>query len=789
MRKSDDESSSNSDSESTEYCYAVNNKQKHPRTSVSINGQRVKMTIDIGSSINVIDKNTFAKLRNIELKKTSVKAYPFNSDKHVKMEGKFRALAESKHKFTVAKIYVTSEDGGCLLSSETAQELGLVSLHLNEINKNTTSTSSEQPSQLKLHTNDKKLQHILDNHTPVFSGLGKLRNKQVELAIDETVTHVAQPQRRIPFHLRQKVENEIKKLEHDDIIEKIPENTPTEWVSPVVVPKQNNNIRLCVDMWQILQDINGIKNIADDIIVFDNTWAEHGRALEECLTRLQEHNLTLNFQKCRFLKKNLEFFGLVFTEQGVSPDPKKVEAFPNTQQATTVIYKKGSDNPADPEPKVPKRSMAEEYMNFVTVNAAQAAIPLTVIKEHTSRDSSLVAVQKAVESGDWTDKLVKPVLNIRDEIAVDSNNGVILRRTRIIIPATLQIRIVKLAHTGHQVNGPPNPPEPLLTPEMPDGPWQFIHADFYGPLPTGQYIIVLIDKYSRYPEAEIINSTSAKTLIPKLDAIFARHGIPHTLKSDNGPPFNGNEFKTYLTKLGVTHETWTPEWPQGNSVAEAFMKSLGKAIRTARAENRNWVQELSRFLLSYRTTPHSSTNIPPAQLLFNRPVRGTLPMLKPKAKVLNRHKEAKANDAKAKPKGRDYANERRHTKTSSLNVGDKVILKTKKEKQIYSKIRTRTIVAENRRHTVTRNASFFKRIKGDVRESDEDGYFKDRATTTEMNNEVQACTNEQGRASTNEQGRASTNTAKIDKKPHSKRTIRKHNKSRLDYSLNYGTNI
>jgi hypothetical protein len=41
-----------------------------------------------------------------------------------------------------------------------------------------------------------------------------------------------------------------------------------------------------------------------------------------------------------------------------------------------------------------------------------------------------------------------------------------------------------------QANGPPNPPEPLLTPEMPDGPWKIIHADFYGPIPTGQYIIV-----------------------------------------------------------------------------------------------------------------------------------------------------------------------------------------------------------------------------------------------------------------------------------------------------------
>ena len=205
------------------------------------------MTIDTGSSINVIDKNTFAKLRDITLKPTSVKAYPFNSDKPVKMEGKFRALAESKHKFTVATIYVTSEDGGCLLSSEIAQELGLVSLHLNQMNKNT--ANAEQQTHSKTNVNDQNLQRMLDNHAPVFSGLGKLKNKQVELAIDETVTPVAQPQRRIPFHLRQKVENELEKLEQDDISDKIPDNTPTEWVSPVViVPKQNNNIRLWVDM-------------------------------------------------------------------------------------------------------------------------------------------------------------------------------------------------------------------------------------------------------------------------------------------------------------------------------------------------------------------------------------------------------------------------------------------------------------------------------------------------------------------------------------------------------------
>ena len=68
-------------------------------------------------------------------------------------------LAESKHKFTAATVYVTSEDGGCLLSSETVQELGPVSLHL----------KAKQQTHSKTHVNDKNLQRILDNHAPVFS--------------------------------------------------------------------------------------------------------------------------------------------------------------------------------------------------------------------------------------------------------------------------------------------------------------------------------------------------------------------------------------------------------------------------------------------------------------------------------------------------------------------------------------------------------------------------------------------------------------------------------------------
>ena len=67
--------------------------------------------------------------------------------------------------------------------------------------------------------------------------------------IDESVRPVIQPHRRIPFHLRQKVEKELANMEAMDIIEKV--EGPTPWVSPIVVvnkPNDPDNVRICIDM-------------------------------------------------------------------------------------------------------------------------------------------------------------------------------------------------------------------------------------------------------------------------------------------------------------------------------------------------------------------------------------------------------------------------------------------------------------------------------------------------------------------------------------------------------------
>ena len=92
---------------------------------------------------------------------------------------------------------------------------------------------------------------ILKRYPDLFTGIGKIKDFQVELHIDPHVPPVTQPHRLIPFHLRKKLDAELGKLERQGIIE--PVDGPTPWVSPLVVTSKQKNphqIRVCVDMRQ-----------------------------------------------------------------------------------------------------------------------------------------------------------------------------------------------------------------------------------------------------------------------------------------------------------------------------------------------------------------------------------------------------------------------------------------------------------------------------------------------------------------------------------------------------------
>ena len=113
---------------------------------------------------------------------------------------------------------------------------------------------------------------------------------------------------------------------------------------------------------------------------------------------------------------------------------------------------------------------------------------------------------------------------------------------------------------------------------LPSGPWKLLAMDFLGPFPSGDYLLVVIDEYSRFPEVEIVKSTSAKSVITRLDAIFARQGIPNELKTDNCPPFNGVELSNFAKYLRFHHRKVQPLWPRANGEAERFMPNLEKCV-------------------------------------------------------------------------------------------------------------------------------------------------------------------------------------------------------------------
>ena len=93
------------------------------------------------------------------------------------------------------------------------------------------------------------LESLVEEYNHLFIGIGCLVGREVHLHIDKTIQPVALRHRRVAFHLRPKVEAELRKLEAADIIDR--SVGPTPWVSLSVVtrkPKQPCEVRLCIDM-------------------------------------------------------------------------------------------------------------------------------------------------------------------------------------------------------------------------------------------------------------------------------------------------------------------------------------------------------------------------------------------------------------------------------------------------------------------------------------------------------------------------------------------------------------
>ena len=232
---------------------------------------------------------------------------------------------------------------------------------------------------------------------------------------------------------------------------------------------------------------------------------------------------------------------------------------------------------------------------------------------------------------------------------------------------------------GCQLVGQATPPEPLMPTELPVGKWQDLSLDLLGSMPTREYLLVVIDYYSRYYEVEILMSITASQIISRLQKIFAVHGLPVTITSDNGPQFRFEEFEHYLVDNGILHRKVTPQWAQANGEVERQNQSLLKSMRIAQAEGKNWSKELVHYLATYRTTPHTITGLRPAELLFGRKRRTEMPELR---ETTINDDELRDRDWEKKVKAKKYADERRGAQPNDLQTGYQVLLKKKKSNKL-----------------------------------------------------------------------------------------------------------
>ena len=133
------------------------------------------------------------------------------------------------------------------------------------------------------------------------------------------------------------------------------------------------------------------------------------------------------------------------------------------------------------------------------------------------------------------------------------------------------------------------------------------------------------------------------------------------------------EFEAYLKDNNIEHRTSTPLWPQASCEVERQNRSLLKVMRATHSEGRDWRKSFPKFLLGYRSTPHTTTGVSSAKLFFGKEIRSKL-RGEGELRSANNDSEVMDRDRERKQKGKDYADNLRGACESNLKEGDKVLL-------------------------------------------------------------------------------------------------------------------
>ena len=220
--------------------------------------------------------------------------------------------------------------------------------------------------------------------------------------------------------------------------------------------------------------------------------------------------------------------------------------------------------------------------------------------------------------------------------------------------------------------------------------------DIVGPLPRtrkgNRFILVLSDYATRYLEVVPLRNITASRVAKALIDIFARHGIPEGILTDQGKNFTSALLGELYRLIGTRSLRTSPYHPQTDGLVERFNRTLKAMLRKVlKGEKRNWDHMLPFVLFAYREVPQATVGFSPFELLYGRDVRGPLDVLREEwiqdpdtetdvlsfvMAVRDRMETAKEiveeNAKTAQTKQKTYYD--RKTRKMNLQPGDKVLL-------------------------------------------------------------------------------------------------------------------
>ena len=135
------------------------------------------------------------------------------------------------------------------------------------------------------------------------------------------------------------------------------------------------------------------------------------------------------------------------------------------------------------------------------------------------------------------------------------------------------------------------------------------------------YILVVVDRFSKWPTAQICKNTDSRTVLKFLAKHCSENGTPRSIRTDNGCCFENNEFRKFCNRKNIKRIRCAPNLHTGTSQVERTIRTIKSLTRGNMADGLIFEESVNLAIKTIRQTPHSKLNMTPFQMHFGRKPR------------------------------------------------------------------------------------------------------------------------------------------------------------------------